>query len=151
MLISASPPHRRRHPFRLAFAVVAMTSIFSSARADSSLYDRLGGGEAVGRVVDTLVDVVRDDPVTARLFVKVNHKRLKRKIAEQICALAGGPVPFDGDDMKSTHAGLGITEADFYRLVEHLVAILDRSGVGTREKNELLALLAPMKRDVVTK
>jgi len=53
--------------------------------------------------------------------------------------------------MKAVHAGLGITQADFYRLVEHLRQILDAHGVATREKNELLARLAPMKRDVVTK
>jgi hemoglobin len=142
---------RRRHPVRLMLAAVAMTGIFASAHADTTLYERLGGREAVGRIVDELIETTRVDPVSAHHFVKVNHKRLKQKIAEQICALAGGPVPFDGDDMKTTHAGLGITEEDFYRLVENLVAILDRSGVGTREKNELLRLLAPLKRDVVMK
>jgi len=68
-----------------------------------------------------------------------------------LCALADGPCTYDGDDMKSVHAGQGITEADFYRLVERLRDILDAHGVATREKNELLARLAPMKRDVVTK
>mgnify|MGYP001263683687 FL=1 len=148
---AAMTQSRKRHPVRLMLVAVAMTGIFASAHAGPTLYERLGGRDAVGRIVDELIETSRVDPVSAHLFVKVNHKRLKQKIAEQICALAGGPVPFEGDDMKTTHAGLGITEEDFYRLVEHLVAILDRSGVGTREKNELLGLLAPLKRDVVTK
>ena len=72
-------------------------------------------------------------------------------IVELICALSGGPCRYSGDDMKTTHAGLNITEAEFYALVEAERAALDHHGVGTREKNELLRLLAPMKRDIVTK
>jgi hemoglobin len=121
------------------------------ARAASSLYDRLGGEPGVATVVSDLVEVMRTDPVSGHIFRKVNHKRLKAKISEQICTLTGGPCAFDGDDMKTTHAGIAITETDFHRLVEHLVTILDRRGVGTREKNELLAILAPFKRDVVTR
>ena len=121
------------------------------ARAESSLYERLGGEPAVATVVSDLVEIMRTDPVSGHIFRKVNHKRLKTKITEQVCTLTGGPCAFDGDDMKTTHAGIPITETDFHRLVEHLVAILDQHGVGTREKNELLAILAPLKRDVVTR
>lgn len=121
------------------------------AHAESSLYVRLGGEPGVATVVSDLVEIMRTDPVSGHIFRKVNHKRLKTKIAEQICTLTGGPCAFDGDDMKTTHAGIPITETDFHRLVEHLVAILDQQGVGIREKNELLAILAPLKRDVVTR
>ena len=53
--------------------------------------------------------------------------------------------------MKEVHGGLDITDAEFNGLVEHLTSALNTNGVGLREKNELLKLLAPMKRDVVTK
>jgi len=130
--------------------LAATLSIPAGVSAAPTLHQRLGGQASVVRIVDELIETYRDDPQAAHLFAKVNFKRLKQKLSEQICALAGGPCVFDGDDMKTTHAGLPITEADFYRLVERLIAILDRHGVGAREKNELLALLAPMKRDVVT-
>lgn len=135
------------------FAVAATLLMLGClpAHAEPSLYDRLGGESGVATVVSDLVEVMRTDPVSGHIFRKVNHKRLKVKISEQICTLAGGPCAFDGDDMKTTHAGIPITEADFYRLVEHLVTILDQRGVGSREKNELLAILAPLKRDVVTR
>lgn len=129
--------------------VVALSCL--PAHAESSLYDRLGGEPAVTTVVSELVEVMRIDPVSGHIFRKVNHKRLKAKISEQICTLTGGPCAFDGDDMTTTHAGIPITETDFHRLVEHLVTILDHHGVGTREKNELLAVLAPFKREVVTR
>lgn len=121
------------------------------AQADASLYDRLGAESGIATVVSDLAEVMRTDRVSGHIFRKVNHKRLKAKVAEQICTLTGGPCAFDGDDMKATHAGIPITETDFHRLVEHLMVILDRRGFAMREKNELLAVLAPLKRDVVTR
>lgn len=121
------------------------------AEGPATLCERIGGAAFLAQVADELVEVSRIDPVSARHFEKVNLKRLKQQIGIQLCAVADGPCKYDGDDMKLVHAGLGITQADFYRLVEHLREILDAHGVATREKNELLARLAPMKRDVVTK
>lgn len=136
---------------RLALGL-AVWSIGHAALADRSatLCERIGGEAFLAKVADELVEVSRIDPVSARHFDKVNLKRLKQQIGIQLCAVADGPCKYDGDDMKLVHAGLGITQADFYRLVEHLRDILDAHGVPTREKNELLARLAPMKRDVVT-
>jgi hemoglobin len=90
------------------------------------------------------------NPRVNQSYDKVDLKRLKKMVVEQICALTGGPCSYSGDDMKITHAGLDITEAEFVAQVEALRAALDHQHVGTREKNELLRLLAPMKRDVVT-
>jgi hemoglobin len=84
-------------------------------------------------------------------FDGVNLKKLETKIVQQICALAGGGCTYTGDDMKLAHQGLHIGQREFYALVEALRVALDDNGVGEREKNELLRLLAPMKRDVVTR
>ncbi len=142
-------PRTRGLIFALAAALLFAPS--AGIAETESLHARLGGQPAVVQVVDELIETYRDDPKAVHLFGKVNFKRLKQKLSEQICAITGGPCTFDGDDMKTTHAGLPITEADFYGLVERLRVILDRHGIGAREKNELLALLAPMKRDVVTR
>lgn len=137
--------------------ILAAASVPASAIAGdraspaASLYDRLGGKPAVSAIVSDLVDRVERLPQTRRSFEKVNIKRLKRKIEEQICALTGGPCQYTGDTMKQAHAGLNITESEFYGLVEALIRVLDQHGVGDREKNQLLAILAPMKRDIVTR
>lgn len=120
------------------------------ADGPTTLCDRLGGATFLAQVADELVEVSRTDPVSAHHFAKVNLKRLKQQIGIQLCAVADGPCVYDGDDMKAVHAGQNITQADFYRLVEHLRTILDAHGVATGDKNELLKRLAPMKRDVVT-
>jgi len=119
--------------------------------ADAPLYDRLGGKPGVGRVVDRYVDALATDPRTDRSFDRVNLKRVKEKLALFLCSSTGGGCTYDDDDMKTVHAGLNIREAEFYAGVELLVGILDDECVATREKNELLAILAPGKSDVVTR
>lgn len=118
---------------------------------EPSLYERLGGKAVVSSLVNDLIDQSIQNPRTRRSFDKVNVKRLKEKVEEQLCTLAGGPCRYTGDDMQKSHAGLDITEAEFYGFVEELIELLDRYKIGLREKNQLLALLAPMKRDVVTR
>ena len=117
--------------------------------AADTLYQRLGGQPALQAITDQLIDVASTDPDTKRSFHKVNLQRVKEKLAEQFCVLAGGPCTYTGDDMRLVHRGLQITEREFYGLVEQLRTILDARGVGSREKNEFLALLAPMKPQVV--
>lgn len=121
------------------------------AHAQGSLYERLGGKPVVSKITGELIDRSIRDVRTRRSFAKINLKRLKEKVEEQICALTDGPCTYTGDDVKQSHAGLDITESEFYGFVEVLIEVLDRNGIGLREKNQLLAILAPMKRDVVTR
>lgn len=117
----------------------------------STLYERLGGEKAVAQFVSETVDLSAVDPQIKRSFDKVDLKKLKVKVAEQICALTDGPCKYSGDDMKLAHQGMDLTEADFYGFVEILRGTLNRAKVSEGAKNELLRILAPMKRDIVTK
>jgi hemoglobin len=76
---------------------------------------------------------------------------LKIQVVNQLCEATGGPCKYAGRDMKMSHAGLEITSREFDIGVEDLVATLDKLKVGEREKKELLALLGPMKKDIVQK
>ena len=135
----------------LFLVFVAATTLVPSVVAEESLYDRMGGAPVVARVVDELMRLNRENPRTKRSFQKISVKRFREKLNEQLCAIAGGPCQYLGDDMKAVHGGLDITDAEFNGVVENLVTALDANGIGLREKNELLKLLAPMKRDIVTK
>lgn len=130
---------------------IAAMMLAASAHADTPLYSRLGGETVVTQVVNQTVDTVAQDPQVNQSFDKVNLKRVKTKLVEQICSLTGGGCEYTGDEMKLVHKGLKITEREFYALVEALREALNDNGVGEREKNELLAILAPMKRLVVEK
>jgi len=140
---------KRASSFVLLIGIAMATA--PAAYADASLFERMGGTPVVAKVVDQLLDLSMTDPRTKRSFQQINLKRLREKLNEQICTLSNGPCKYNGDSMKDVHAGLDITDAEFDGLVEHLIMALDANGVGLREKNELLKLLAPMKRDIVTR
>ena len=86
-----------------------------------------------------------------KFFAKTDIPRLKRQLVQQICAGSGGPCKYTGRSMKDAHRGMGVANADFNALVEDLVKSLDKYKVPKREKGELLAILGPMRRDIVEK
>lgn len=116
---------------------------------EASLYDRLGGQEAITLVVDQFVaNVAADDRINGR-FAGTDLDRLERLLVEQICEATGGPCTYAGRDMRTAHAGMNITDAEFNALVEDLVAALDQYDVPEQEKNELLSALGGMKDQIV--
>jgi hemoglobin len=116
-----------------------------------SLYARMGGKEVINAIADELIEHSATDPKLKRSFEKSNIPRVKKLLGEQLCVLTGGPCVYSGDAMKEVHAGFNIRQDEFYGLVEALRVILEQHHIGLSERNELLALLAPMKRDVVTR
>lgn len=138
----------------LALTVAACNTMGSSptgtARAaEKPLYDRLGGKTAITAVVDDFVGRVAADTRINGKFANANIPRLKSMLVDQICQASGGPCTYTGRDMKSTHAGMGVSSSDFDALVGDLVATLNKFKVPEREKNELLGALGPMKGDIV--
>lgn len=115
----------------------------------ASLYDRLGGRAAITAVVDQFVaNVAQDHRINGR-FATTDIPKLKRHLVGQVCMASGGPCTYAGRDMKTTHAGMKISNADFTALVEDLVKALNKFNVPERERNELLGLLGPMQKDIV--
>jgi hemoglobin len=115
----------------------------------ASLYERLGGLDAVTAVVDSFVSrCAGDDRINAK-FGRTDIPRLKKMLVDQVCEATGGPCTYEGRDMKETHAGMGVTAGEFDALVEDLVATLDGFDVPKAEQEELLGLLAPMRGDIV--
>ena len=135
-------------PAALALALAACAA--PDPLASPALYQRLGGDDVVKRVVAETIDRSASDPRTNRSFKDVKLARVKEKLVEQICALAGGGCKYTGDPMDKVHQGLKNTEAEMDLLVQFLRDALDHAGVGEAEKSELLRILAPMKRDIVT-
>lgn len=116
-----------------------------------SLYERLGGKDAITAVVNTFVTRVGADKRINGYFASTDLTKLKMHLVNQICEASGGPCKYTGRTMKQTHAGMGVTDAAFGALVEDLVAALDHHKVAQKEKDDLLAVLGPMKSDIVEK
>jgi hemoglobin len=117
--------------------------------AKKSLFDRLGGKPAITAVVDDFVANVAADARINQRFSTANIPRLKAMLVDQICEATGGPCKYTGRDMKSVHAGMRITDAEFNALVEDLVKSLDKFKVPAQEKTELLTALGGMKPQIV--
>ena len=115
------------------------------------LYERLGGKDAITAVVDTFVGKVGADKRINGYFASTDLAKLKMHLVNQICQASGGPCTYTGRTMKQTHAGMGVSDAAFGALVDDLVAALDHHKVGNAEKDDLLAVLGPMKGDIVEK
>ena len=137
-----------RVPVLLSVAVLlgACQNMGMMPMQQKSLYDRLGGKDAIVAVVDDFVGNVAADNRINRYF---DIPRLKRNLVDQICAGTGGPCTYTGRDMKSAHAGMGVTNADFDALVGDLVKSLDKFKVPDKEKGELLGILGPMRPSIV--
>ncbi len=117
--------------------------------ASDSLYVRLGQEPGVTAIATALIDRVAANPITGPNFKDSKLDRIKELLAEQICDLSGGPCRYSGDPMKEVHAGHHISEAMFYVMVDTLRDVMKERHIDMRSRNELLRLLAPMKRDVV--
>jgi hemoglobin len=115
----------------------------------SSLYERLGGLEAITSVVDSFVARCADDNRINSKFERTDVTRLKKMLVDQVCEATGGPCSYTGRDMRQTHDGMAVTAGEFDALVEDLVLTLGEFDVPRAEQTELLGLLAPMRGDIV--
>lgn len=137
-----------------ALLVLTVSTVGSAATMEKSLYERLGGKAAIVAVVDQFVANVAGDKRINTFFKatasdKARLAKFKTNLVNLICQAGGGPCKYTGKTMKAAHKGMGITDADFNALVGDLVAALNKFKVGAKEKNDLLALLGPMKPDIV--
>lgn len=140
-----------------ALALLAgLIALAPMSGADQTLYKSLGGKKAITAVVDDFVGRVAADTRINNYFMATaadpaRLAKFKKNLVDQICEAAGGPCKYKGKDMKSAHAGMGITSPDFDALVQDLVASLDKFMVKEADKQALLGVLGPMKKDIVEK
>jgi hemoglobin len=122
----------------------------SAPRAtEASLFERLGGQAGIEAITEAMLVRSADDPRIRDDFAEADIVHLHASLSEHLCSLSGGPCTYRGRDMKAAHTGLGLTEADFNALVENLVDAMTERGVPIAAQNELLAILAPMRGDVI--
>lgn len=110
-----------------------------------------GGKDGLAAIVATFMDNMMADPRTQPFFANVDRERVKRELSEQFCVILGGDCVYSGRDMRTTHAGLKIDRNNFNALVEDLQRAMDTHKVPFRSQNKLLAVLAPMHREAVTR
>jgi hemoglobin len=124
----------------------------AAAAADTTqrtLYDRLGGRDAIAMVVDSFVGRVAADSRINKKFARSDVPRVKSMLVAQICNATGGPCTYTGRSMKEAHRNMGVTDGEFDALVEDLVATLNQFNVAKADQDALLTTLGAMRADIV--
>jgi hemoglobin len=130
-----------------AFAVTLSLGV----SAQVSDFEAFGGKEGLRLIARELIVLSVEDPRTKDKFADFDAERLEGLLTEQFCELVGGPCKYSGKSMKESHEKMGITPAHFNALAENLQKAMEKKGVPFRVQNRLLAKLAPMSRDIITK
>ena len=143
--------------FIATFALATSTVLIAGAAfaqtpaaKDDQLYKAFGEKPGLVALMDDFMVRLLADARTGPHFAPSNQQRVKEQLVDQLCALAGGPCVYKGADMQSSHANLDIKKSDFHALVEVLQTAMDAKGIPFKKQGEMLALLAPMHRDIVT-
>ena len=120
--------------------------------SEKSLYERMGGYDAIAAATDELLRRLTSDPdigVYWRGHSTDSMKRDRQLIVDFLCEAIGGPSIYRGRDMKTSHEGLSITERDWEIFVAHISATLDHFSVPEAEKQEFLECAGSLKGEIV--
>src|SRR5678816_1136414 len=146
---------KRATVFALVLSLLlTMSATAMAATQEKSLYERVGGYNALAAVVDDFIVRLVSDKQFEKFFSGASNdskKRIRQHILDQFCAATGGPCVYMGRDMKTSHTGLGITNAEWDAAARHLAASLDKFKVPEKEKGEILAFVTTLKNDIVEK
>lgn len=129
-----------------------MPASSESSLREKSLYQRLGGYDVIAGVVDDLFAQMRADPQLMRFAAGRgldSRNRSRQLTVDQLCALSGGPCVYTGRDMRTSHAGLGVTREEWRITMRYLAQSLDRFKVPEKEKEEFVALFERYRDEIV--
>ena len=141
-----------------ALVLFSASSVFAQTdkmeKKEKSLYERLGGYDALAAVTDDFLGRLATDKKIGKFFVGFSDdslKKIRQHIVDFLCVATGGPCKYTGRDMKLVHTGLEITKEEWDISVKHLIATLDKFKVPEKEKKEVLAAIGGLEKDIVEK
>ena len=120
--------------------------------SDRTLYQRLGGYDAISAVANDLLPRLQADARLARFWQNRGEdgvKREKQLLIDFLCSSAGGPMYYTGRDMKTSHKGMKISEADWSAFLGHLHATLEAFKVPQSESDDVVAFVQSTKADII--
>jgi len=120
-------------------------------KPEQSLYQRLGGYDVIAGIVDDFLGRMREDPAFQRFAARSldSRNRARQLLVDQMCALSGGPCLYVGRDMKSSHAGLGISASEWDRMMKHATASLNKFHIRPKEQEEFLGIFEKFEGDII--
>ena len=137
--------------FSTKLTVILLSALLLSSCSQNnspSLYQQLGGATGIEAITDGLLHEIEHDQRIVHHFADTDIARFRRLLAEQLCELSGGPCVYSGGTMQQSHTGFNISLADYDALVEGLIKVMQQQNISISAQNQLLALLAPMYKDI---
>jgi hemoglobin len=117
-----------------------------------TLYERLGGYDAISAVANDLLPRLQADAKLARFWQNRGEdgiRREKQLLIDFLCSSAGGPLLYTGRDMQTSHQGMKISEDDWSAFMSHLQATLESFQLPQAEYNDVIAFIESTKADMV--
>ncbi|MGR6870826.1 group I truncated hemoglobin [Pseudomonas sp. HK3] len=121
----------------------------STVQKNNRLFEQLGGHDGIALLTDAFIEQIQYDKDVMPYFLKTDVARFREKFIEQICMISEGPCQYTGDTMKNVHTGMDINEHHFNAIVDDLIMAMDSIDLPTATQNQLLCLLAPMRKDII--
>lgn len=135
--------------FNLMAVLLAAAMFAPATYAENTLYEQIGGEPVLRKTVEEFVLIMEDDDRINFAFGNTDITKFKQLLFEQLCNVTGGPCQYTGRSMEESHRELAIDNAMFNALAEDVYLAFDRAGVPYRLQNKVMAIFAPMQKDMV--
>jgi hemoglobin len=114
-----------------------------------TLYERVGGEQAVSAVVESLYERVLADALLAPFFITARMESVKLHQRLFLTHILGGPGQASPTDIRRAHEKHPIEQRHFYAVSDHMVDAFYSLGVDEDTIGEVISLLAPLSREIV--
>lgn len=121
----------------------------TSNNQPTTLYQKLNGQQGIEAIVDSFINQIATDKQVFHYFAKASVSHFRSGFITHMCDVTGGPCKYQGDNMVDIHTGMQINEADFNRIVELLINAMEENNVNYPVQNQVLALLAPFRAEII--
>jgi hemoglobin len=130
-------------------ATLCLLAAAGIAQAEQTLYEQIGGEPKMRGIAEEFTRILLADDRTNFTFAETDTEKFTQLFYEQLSEVTGGPVKYTGRSMRESHDHLNITDEMFNALVEDLYIAFERNDVPYRLQNKVMAVFAPMHRDIV--
>jgi hemoglobin len=116
----------------------------------ASLYDRLGGAAGITALVDDVIAAHLANPIVQTRFQNIKDLEHAKKMAREFFgAGSGGPEPYTGRDMRTTHRGMNISEQEYLAVMDDIMGALDKHRMDEATKKDVLAIIYSLKNEII--
>jgi hemoglobin len=116
----------------------------------ASLYDRLGGAAGIAALVDDVIAAHLVNPIVQTRFQNIKDLEHAKKMAREFfVAGSGGPAPYTGRDMRTTHRGMNISEQEYLAVMDDIMNALDKHRIDEATKKDVLAIIYSLKNEII--